>query len=537
MSTPDFIIIGAGSAGCVLANRLSADPAIQVVLLEAGGPDKFPLIRIPNAYGKLFRTPIDWGLWSEEQEHLEGRKLYLPRGKTLGGSSSTNAMAYVRGNRADYDDWAAAGNAGWDFESILPYFMRSEHNEQHDQLDEGYHGQDGPLNVTFAQKFQTPFARAFVDACGESGIPFTADYNGAKQTGAGFFQFTIKDQQRHSTAAAFLHPVMDRPNLRVITGAQVERILLDKDRAVGVAYRTTSGPAELRANKEVLLSAGAFHSPQLLLLSGIGDPDELAQHNIECKRPLPGVGKNLQDHLFYAVSATSGKRAGQNHVLQPWSQFVSLLRYLFVKSGPLTISPLEAVAFFNIDQMGERVDTEFHFASLHIGGDYNYDMYDLRTYPKTPDGFTILPSLLRPKSRGYVGLRSDDPQDTPLIQPNFLSEEDDLVHLVKGGKRALEVLAQPSFRPYLKEVIMPQDSSSDDAIADHIRRSVETIYHPVGTCKMGNDEMAVVDNELRVHGLEGLRVVDASIMPTIVSGNTNAPVIMIAEKAADLLMQ
>lgn len=536
-TTPDYIIVGGGSAGCVLANRLSADPACEVLLLEAGNANGHPLMNVPGAYAKLFRTPIDWALYSEPQPHLHNRRLFLPRGKTLGGSSSTNAMAYVRGNAADYDDWAALGNAGWSYREVLPYFIRSEHNEQFADLDQGFHGRGGPLNVTFAQRFRTPFAEAFVEACTEWGLPRNADYNGREQRGAGFFQFTIKGQRRHSAADAFLQPVLGRPNLRVITRARAQEILLEGDRATGIRFRTPRGEEIVSVKREVILAAGSFHSPHLLMHSGIGDAEELRYHGIEPKHHLPGVGKNLQDHLFFPVSAISKQRAGQNHNLTAWAQASGLARFLLFKAGPLTISPLEAVAFLNPDDPNGRVKTQLHFVPIHVGGGYNYDMYDLRTYPTRPDGFTILPSLLHPRSRGTVSLAAKDPAAPARIQPNFLADEADLETLLKGARAALDIMRQSAFEPYRDRLVMPPDISSDDAVAEHIRRSVETIYHPVGTCKMGTDELAVVDPQLRVHGLGGLRVVDASIMPTIVTGNTNAPVMMIAEKAADLILQ
>ncbi|MEL7428322.1 MAG: GMC oxidoreductase, partial [Bacteroidota bacterium] len=353
-------------------------------------------------------------------------------------------------------------------------------------------------------------------------IPNTDDYNGAKQNGAARFQFTIKKGQRQSTAIAFLKPVLDRPNLTVITHAQVQQIILEQDKATGVQVNVKQQVQTIKARKEVIVSAGAFHSPQLLLLSGIGEKGTLAQHGITCKHELPGVGKNLQDHLFYSVSSTAHQQLGLNHIISPLPQLWAALQWLISKKGPLTIGPLEAVAFFNLDNFADRVNTQFHFAPLHPGSGYNYDLYDLQTLPRR-DGYTILPSLLLPESRGEVSLRDKNPASSPKIQPNFFSQEADLLHLVKAGKKALEVMEHSAFDPYRKAIIAPPNSGSDDAWAEHIRNSVETIYHPVGTCKMGQDEMAVVDDQLRVHQIEGLRVVDASIMPRIVAGNTNAP--------------
>lgn len=533
MNSYDYLIIGAGSSGCVLANRLSADPANKVLLLEAGGPDKNLLLHIPGAYGKLFKKKYDWGFWTEPQANVNQRKIYLPRGKTLGGCSSTNAMAYVRGNQADYDEWAALGATGWSYEEVLPYFLRSEHNEQIDQLDEGYHATGGPLNVTHAQQFQTPFADAFVAACGSVGIPYNPDFNGREQQGASRLQSTIKNGQRHSAADAFLKPVLSRPNLQVITHARVSRILLEGRRARGVEYIDRKGNKhQVSAEKEILLSAGAFQSPQILLLSGIGDPAELKKQGIACQHELPGVGKNLQDHLFFSVSASATQQQGINHYLKLWDQIKALTQFLIRKKGAFTIGPLEAMAF---RRESPRNNLQLHFTPMWIGKGYDYDAYDVNTYPRV-DGFTILPSLINPKSRGYVGLRSADPLAAPLVQPNFLQESADLDCLLQGAKLALDIFQQPAFSPFVKEIAAPLDYSSDQAIIAHIKKAVETIYHPVGTCKMGVDELAVVDPQLRLRGLEGLRVVDASIMPTVISGNTNAPCIMIGEKGADLIL-
>jgi len=530
----DFIIIGAGSAGCVLANRLSENPNNKVLLLEAGGPDKKMEIHIPAGYAKLFKTEVDWGFSTEPQKHVLNRKIYLPRGRTLGGSSSTNAMAYVRGNKEDYNDWAKLGNKGWGYDEVLQYFKKSEANEQ---ISNTYHGKDGLLNVTYATRFDTPFSDAFVAACDEVGIKRNDDYNGEKQEGASRLQFTIKDAKRFSAASAFLKPVMHRKNLTVQTNSPVKQILIENDKAVGVEYFSGKNNTEKAfANKEVILSAGAFASPQILMLSGIGDADELKKHNLFCKKNLSGVGKNLQDHLFSGVSCLSNQELGQNHHLKPLNQLKGLMKYVFSKKGVFTISPLESAAFWMTDDSPDRVNYQFHFASLQVGDGYDYDFYDMKTFPFN-DGFTILPTLLRPESRGYVTLGSNNAMDAPIIQPNFLEAEQDQITLLKAAKKAIEVLQAPAFDQFRKNLQTPPDRSSDDAIMLHLKKQLETVYHPVGTCKMGIDELAVVDDQLRVRGIEGLRVIDASVMPTIVSGNTNAAVYMIAEKAAEMILK
>jgi choline dehydrogenase len=425
------------------------------------------------------------------------------------------------------------GNKGWGFDDVLPYFKKSEHNED---IHNDYHGQEGELNVGFASRFQTSFSKAFIKGCEEVGIPQNNDYNGARQEGAGPFQFTIRGGKRHSAAVAFLRPALRRTNLTVMTNTHTNKIIIKNGKAVGVEVMTNKNSSQVfHANKEVILSAGAFASPQLLLLSGIGDRDELKYAGVECVQHLPGVGRNLQDHLFYPVSTLATVREGQNHHIKPLQQLFDLANYFIFQKGSLTIGPLEAVAFGCSSLSPARVDYQLHFAPAHVGNDYKADMYDLKTYPVNEDGYTILPTLLRPQSRGYVSLQTNSPFDPPIIQPNLLSKEADKLLLIEAGKKALEIMHSSAFDPYRKQLICPPDCSSDEAILRHIQKSVETVYHPVGTCKMGRDEMAVVDDQLRVHHIENLRVVDASIMPTIVSGNTNAPVYMIAEKAADMI--
>jgi len=535
MKNYDYIIIGAGSAGCVLANRLSENSNLQVLILEAGGPDTNVNIQIPGAYAKLHHTKDNWNFWTAPQPHVLNRKIYLPRGKTLGGSSAINAMVYVRGNQADYDGWAALGNEGWSYQEVLPYFIRSENHEQAEKMDAGYHGKGGELNVTFPTKFKTPFADAFVESCVETGIPNNPDYNGEKQEGASISQCTIKNGKRCSGAAAFLKPILKRSNLTAITRAQVTKIVFDQKKAIGVEYTKHGKKQTIRANKEIIVSAGAFQSPQILMLSGIGDQKVLKEHGIDMVHELKGVGQNLQDHLFFPIGCEANVQEGINQYLPILKQITSAWDYFVHKKGSFTATLLEAMAFLNIDEHDAPVNLQLQFAPIWLGKDYNYDVYDIKTLPTT-DGFTILPTLLHPKSRGFVTLKSNDPMAAPVIQPNFLQEKEDLDILIKGLKLALRILDQAPFKKYTKALTPELNVQSEEALIQHIKKSVETVYHPVGTCKMGHDEMAVVDHELKVHGIENLRVVDASIMPKIVSGNTNAPTFMIAEKAADMIL-
>ncbi|MEM1327996.1 MAG: GMC family oxidoreductase N-terminal domain-containing protein [Bacteroidota bacterium] len=530
LSTFDYIIIGAGSAGCVLANRLSRDPSNQVLLLEAGGSDRHPLIQMPGGYPKLHRSKFDWQYWTTPQTHILNRRIYLPRGRVLGGSSSTNAMAYVRGNRTDFEEWASFGNEGWDYESVLPYFKRSE---QHAVFDDEFHGQQGELHVDFATRFRTKLADSFVQAGQENGFRLNEDYNGEIQEGISYFQFTIKNGQRHSAATAFLRPAMKRTNLTVITQAQVREVLIENDRAIGIRFQRKGSEQVIKARQEIILSAGAFNSPQLLMLSGIGEKAELEKLGITVKKELHGVGKNLQDHLFFPMTITANERVGVNHYLPMMAQLKETLRYFSGRRGAFTIGPLEAVAF---EKLAERKYLQWHFTPFSLPPNYAYDLYDLTTF-SPEDGCTILPTLLNPKSRGKLQLDPNDVYSMPIIDPNFLSDEEDLNVLVKGAKTALNIFQQAAFDRYRKALTAPLYHQSDDDLAQHILQSVETVYHPVGTCKMGEDDTSVVDAQLRVHGIEGLRVIDASIMPTIVSGNTNAAVYMIAEKGAEMILE
>jgi choline dehydrogenase len=531
----DYIIIGAGSAGCVLANRLSEDPSVSVLLIEAGGKDSKLQIHIPAAYGELNYSDVDWGLHTEPQTHVDDRRMYQPRGKTLGGSSSTNAMAYVRGHRDDYDIWAKMGAKGWNYDAVLPYFKKSENNEQH---NDAFHGQGGLLNVTEAKYYRTELADAFIAACVEKGFPETSDYNGAQQEGVGHFQFTIKDAKRHSTATAFLKPALSRKNLTIFTKTHVKRIIIEQNKATGVEILRGGKTEKISVNREVLLSAGAFGSPQILMLSGIGAADELRQHGIELKKDLQGVGKNLHDHLMSGMSCLTDYSGTMNNALKPLNKLKHLFNYAVSKTGPLTISPLETNGFVKSDPSVSQPDLQLFFVPFHMGNEDDLakgsEFYRPETYPKT-NGFTALSVLLQPESRGFVGLRSNDPTAAPIINPNYLAAENDRTLLLKGFKIVRDILSAKAMTTYRSNFNFPKQSDSDDAILAHIRRSVESVYHPVGTCKMGQDELAVVDENLRVHGIAGLRVIDASVMPRIVSGNTNAACIMIGEKGADLV--
>jgi choline dehydrogenase len=516
----DYVIVGAGSAGCALANRLSEDPSTSVLLLEAGGTDEAQEIHIPAAFSSLFKSPIDWANETEPQEHLNNRKLYWPRGKVLGGSSSINAMIYMRGNRRDYDQWAALGNEGWSYADVLPYFKKSE-NEERGASE--YHGSGGPLNVADLRTIN-PLSSAFVEAGVEAGLPLTKDFNGAEQDGVGFYQVTQKQGMRYSAAVAYLHPVLGRANLTVQTSALVTGLLFEGTRAVGVSYMQNGEKQQVKVNKEVLLSGGAINSPQILLLSGVGPADHLKALNIPVVADLPGVGQNLQDHPAIVVLYASTQPISLAHA----QTAENLQDFIENKMGPLTSNVAEAGAFIRTQANLPMPDVQYHFTPVYY---LNHGF----TVPEG-DGYTIAPCVLHPQSRGYIALRSTNPAQAPIIQPNYFADESDMQVLVEGVKVARKLGETRAFAAFRDRETHPgSQAQSDQEIAEYIRNHVETLYHPVGTCKMGNDPMAVVDAHLRVRGVEGLRVIDASIMPTLVGGNTNAPTIMIAEKAADMI--
>ena len=551
----DFIILGAGSAGCVLANRLSANPDVEVCLIEAGAKDTDLRIHVPLGFALVGdKSTLSWNYDTEPQkgfdkvpveapatavvdsaggvhnvqaELTEHRKGFQPRGKTLGGSSSINAMLYVRGHRWDYNHWSELGNAGWSYDEILPYFKKAEHNEV---LDDAFHGQNGPLNVCKTRYSSKPTDQ-FVEA-GSKLYGYNDDFNGAEQEGIGYYQATQKDGKRCSTARAYLVPAMDRPNLTVLTDTQVNKLLLDGDKAVGVQCMTPQQEmVDFSATKEVILSAGAFGSPQILLRSGIGPAEEITKHGIEHLVDLPGVGQNLQDHLDYLSvhKHPSSELVGISLRSIFYTTPKELLKYIFKKTGLLTSTGAEAGGFIRTSDELDVPDVQLHFVPAMVVDHGRTKLWG--------HGLSCHVCLLRPKSRGTVKLQSADPDDDPLIDPKFLSHPDDMKVLVAGYKKLMAIMNTGPISQYIAECLRPVNINDDRDIERAIRESADSVYHPVGTCKMGSDSDAVVDERLRVHKVKNLRVVDASVMPTLVGGNTNAPTVMIGEKAADMILQ
>ncbi|MFC7233839.1 GMC family oxidoreductase [Halosegnis marinus] len=522
-ATYDYVVVGAGSAGCLLANRLSADPDTTVLLLEAGGPDESRNVRIPAAFSKLFKSEYDWDYSTAPQEHMGGRELYWPRGKTLGGSSAINAMIYIRGHPHDYDTWAERGNEGWGYDDVLPYFKRGEHADS-DRLEEEYHGNTGELNVTDVRS-PRPLSEAFVESAAAAGYRRNDDFNGARQAGVGPYHVTHEKGKRHSAAEAYLKPVLDRPNLTAHTGAHVTRVRFDGTAATGVEYSRDGKRLVADAAEEVVLSAGAVDTPQLLMLSGVGDADHLAEHDVEVVNDLPGVGKNLQDHLFsFALF-----EADTEDTLENAERLRNLAKYFLLKRGPLTSNVAEAGGFVRTDEDEPAPDVQFHFAPGYF---FNHGLDE----PEVDNGFSVGVTQLRPESRGEIRLSSGDPLADPVIDPNYFDADRDMEVHIEGVRAVRDIVEHGPLADLNAGEIKPgPDAQSDEELAEAIREGAETVYHPVGTCMMGDGDDAVVDDRLRVHGVENLRVVDASVMPTLTGGNTNAPTYAIAEKAAAML--
>ncbi|NPT56007.1 GMC family oxidoreductase [Paraburkholderia elongata] len=522
----DYIVVGGGSGGCVVAGRLSEDPDVTVCVLEAGGGGNDAVVNIPAGAVAMLPTRLNnWAFETVSQAGLGGRRGYQPRGRTLGGSSAINAMVYIRGHRSDYDDWAALGNAGWSYEDVLPYFRLSEHNER---IDNAWHGRDGPLWVSDLRT-GNPFHSRYLEAARQTGLPVTDDFNGAQQEGVGIYQVTQKHGERCSAARAYLLPHIERrDNLRVETHAQVQRIIFDGKRAVGVEVLLGGIMQTLRARREIVLAAGAFQTPQLLMLSGVGPFHELDRFGIRMIAHLPGVGKNLQDHpdFIFGYRTRSLDTMGVS-IGAGMRMLGELRRFRNERRGMLTSNFAECGAFLKTRPELDRPDIQLHFVVALV--DDHARKFHLG------HGLSCHVCLLRPRSRGSVTLRSADPQDAPLIDPAFFHDSQDLEDMVAGFKLSRKLMQAPALADWITKDVFTAGANTDDEIRQRLRQRTDTVYHPVGTCRMGSDENAVVDSQLRVRGVEALRIVDASVMPTLIGGNTNAPTIMIAEKAVDLI--
>ncbi|TMN96522.1 GMC family oxidoreductase N-terminal domain-containing protein [Pseudoalteromonas sp. S558] len=528
MSTEyDYIIIGAGSGGCVIASRLSEDKNVSVCLIEAGKSDNSAFVQMPAGIAASVPYGINsWHYNTVPQKALNNRCGFVPRGKVLGGSSSTNAMVYIRGNKYDYDQWAANGNTGWDFESLLPYFIKSENNKAF--VNDDLHGTKGPLHI---QELNNPsdVNQCFLNACVEQGVNLSDDINGKEQSGARLSQVTQHNGERCSAAKAYLTPYLNRPNLTVLTNSHVNKINIKNKTAKGVQIERNNQVIDLLARKEVILSAGAINSPQILMLSGIGPKDHLSAHSIKVEHELDGVGANLQDHLTVVPLYKSKTSKGTFGVspLGIASIFKECVNWFTKREGRLTSNFAESHAFIKLFKDSPAPDVQLEFV-IGLVDDHSRKLH-------TGHGYSIHSSIMRPKSRGTITLADNNPRSAPLIDPNYLSHPDDLTVMLAGLKKTLAIMQSKAFDNIRGKMVYPLDINNDEQLIAFIRQTADTEYHPVGTCKMGQDSMAVVDTNLRVHGMSNLRVVDASIMPIIITGNTNAPVIAIAEKAADLI--
>jgi choline dehydrogenase len=512
----DYVIVGGGSAGCVLASRLSEDPDVQVLLLEAGPPDTKENIHVPLGYLKLGGTDVDWDYHSAPERECSGRRITLPRGKVLGGSSSINAMVYIRGNRLDYDGW---GVPGWSWADLLPYFLKAEHNERGASE---WHAVGGPLPVS-DERSGNKISHAFAAAGEQAGLPRNEDFNGAQQDGLGLYQVTQRGGMRASAAVAYLHPAMERANLTVMPHMLVQRVLFEGTRAVGVQASQLGQAQELRAQREVILCAGSYNSPQLLMLSGVGPAEHLAMREIEVLLDRPAVGANLSDHAATQLVWTTPEPESLLLALEP----AALQQFQETQTGPFASNLAEAGGFARVGEGAPAPDVQFHLAPVHI---VDEGMSDPQAH-----GVWVSPCLLTPHSRGTVRLASNDPTAKPIVHNAFYSSGDDMQRMIAALRLTLEICAQPAMKPYCAEPFTLPAGDSQQQLREHVARTTFAIYHPVGTCRMGTDAGAVVDEQLRVNGIDGLRVVDASVMPVVPRGNTNAPVIALAERAADVI--